>query len=123
VAVIDVLDGAGVGHEHLTVAQVVARARDLLGTLSTQAVYDCLDALTQTGLVRRIEPAGHPMMYETRVRDNHHHLVCRDCGLTTDVDCAVGAAPCLTPSSDFGFVVDEAEIVFWGRCPACASVE
>jgi Fur family transcriptional regulator, stress-responsive regulator len=121
IAVIELLDDAGAGHEHLTVAQIATRARNRLGKVSTQAVYDCLEALTETGVVRRIEPAGQPTLYETRVADNHHHLVCRDCGLTTDVDCAVGPAPCLTASNDAGFLIDEAEVIFWGRCPACAS--
>ncbi|HEX5740482.1 MAG TPA: transcriptional repressor, partial [Pilimelia sp.] len=89
--------------------------------ISKQAVYDVLSALEQAGLVRRIEPAGSPARYETRVRDNHHHLVCRRCDAVVDVDCAVGAAPCLTPSAAAGFVVDEAEVVFWGVCPACQS--
>jgi Fur family ferric uptake transcriptional regulator len=121
VAIIQVLDSAGVEHEHLTAAQVAERTRTLLGRgLSVQAVYDCLDALTETGVLRRIEPAGHPMRYEARVGDNHHHLVCRGCGRTTDVDCTVGGAPCLTPSQRSGFVVDEAEITFWGTCPDCA---
>ena len=87
--------------------------------ISTQAVYDCLDALTRTGLVRRIEPAGRPALFEARVGDNHHHLVCRACGDTVDVDCAVGGAPCLHPSESHGFVIDEAEVVFWGLCPDC----
>jgi Fur family transcriptional regulator, stress-responsive regulator len=120
-AVIRVLDDAGAEHEHLTAAQVAERVKALLGRgLSIQAVYDCLDALTDRGVVRRIEPAGHPMRYETRVGDNHHHLVCRGCGRTTDVDCVVGVAPCLSPSQRSGFVVDEAEITFWGACPECA---
>jgi Fur family ferric uptake transcriptional regulator len=122
VAIIGILDEAGADREHLTVAQVADRARERLGrTLSIQAVYDCLDALTGTGVIRRIEPAGLPTLYETRVGDDHHHLVCRDCGRTTDVDRAVGAAPCLSPSQDSGFAVDEAEITFWGRCPGCAN--
>ncbi len=121
VAIIEVLDSAGVAHEHLTAAQVTERTRTSLGRgLSVQAVYDCLEALTGTGVIRRIEPAGHPMLYEARVGDNHHHLVCRGCGLTRDVDCTEGRVPCLSPSQDFGFVVDEAEVVFWGRCPGCA---
>ena len=117
-AVHDVLDGDG---RHLTAAQVAAGVRDRLDGVSTQAVYDCLDALTAAGLVRRIEPAGRAALYETRVGDNHHHLVCRGCGRTVDVDCTHGSAPCLTPATDHGFVVDEAEVVFWGRCAACAS--
>jgi Fur family ferric uptake transcriptional regulator len=119
--VLEVLEEARTTGEHLTAAAVADRARDRLGRLSTQAVYDCLDALGTAGLVRRIEPAGHPMRYETRVGDNHHHLVCRDCGQTTDLSCATGSAPCLTPAEDHGFVVDEAEVIFWGRCPACST--
>jgi Fur family ferric uptake transcriptional regulator len=84
-------------------------------------VYDVLRVLTDSGLVRRIQPQGSVARYEARVGDNHHHLVCRDCGAIVDVDCAVGAAPCLTPSDDGGFAVDEAEVVFWGRCPTCTA--
>ena len=120
-AVLDVLGDARQRHEHLSAADVAARARAALGALSTQAVYDCLDALTAAGLVRRIEPAGSPARYEARVGDNHHHLVCRRCGFTADVDCAVGAAPCLAPSSASGFVVDEAEVIYWGLCPSCSA--
>src|SRR5579883_1328259 len=94
-------------------------ARGRLGTLSTQAVYDNLHILEGAGLIRRIQPSGHPARYEARVGDNHHHIVCRRCGLTADVDCAVGAAPCLEPSADHGFVVQEAEVIFWGLCPQC----
>lgn len=119
-AVLAVLDEAGAHDEHLPVAAIAARARVRLGGLSTQAAYDCLEALTSARLVRRIEPAGSPALYEARVDDNHHHLVCRDCGRTVDVDCVVGAAPCLTPATSSGFVVDEAEVTFWGRCPDCA---
>ncbi|MPZ88772.1 MAG: transcriptional repressor [Nitriliruptorales bacterium] len=90
-----------------------------LGSLSKQAVYDILDAFVQAGLARRIQPAGGPARFETRTGDNHHHLVCRACGRTVDVDCAVGAAPCLEPSTDEAFVVDEAEVTFWGLCPTC----
>ncbi|PPK92073.1 Fur family ferric uptake transcriptional regulator [Kineococcus xinjiangensis] len=120
VAVLDVLDAA-TDDRHLAVADVCARVRADLGAVSTQAVYDCLEALTSAGLARRIEPAGHPARYESRVGDNHHHLVCRGCGRTVDVDCAIGAAPCLEPSSSQGFVVDEAEVTFWGRCPSCTT--
>ncbi len=88
-----------------------------LGKVSTQAVYDVLKACVSAGLVRRIEPAGSAALFETRIGDNHHHLVCRRCGAVTDVDCTVGHAPCLEPSQTAGFVVDEAEIVFWGLCP------
>ena len=104
---------------HATVDEVERAARARLGTLSTQAVYDILGAFHDASLVRRIEPAGSPARYETRVGDNHHHLICRDCGLTVDVDCTVGEAPCLLPSAAAGFEVDEAEVIFWGRCEAC----
>jgi Fe2+ or Zn2+ uptake regulation protein len=104
---------------HVTVEQVEESARKRIGALSTQAVYDIMRALHSAGLVRRIEPAGSAALFETRVGDNHHHLVCRDCGRTVDVDCAVGEAPCLAPSAAAGFEVDEAEIIFWGRCPDC----
>jgi len=117
--VLDVLDAATTAHEHLAVAQVATRARTTLPTVSTQAVYDCLDALTRAGLARCIETAGHPTRYEARVGDNHHHLVCRACGRTVDVDCVAGHAPCLAPSATAGFAVEEAEVVFWGRCPDC----
>jgi Fe2+ or Zn2+ uptake regulation protein len=120
-AILAVLDEAQRRHEHLAVADVAQRARTALGALSTQAVYDCLEALAGAGLARRIEPAGHPSRYEGRVGDNHHHLVCRGCGLTVDVDCATGAAPCLEPSESAGFTVDEAEVIYWGRCPRCAA--
>jgi Fe2+ or Zn2+ uptake regulation protein len=90
-----------------------------LGSVSTQAVYDVLAACVAAGLVRRIQPGGHPARYERRVGDNHHHVVCRRCGATADVDCVLGAAPCLTPDQACGYVVDEAEIVFWGLCPNC----
>ena len=88
---------------------------------SVQAVYDNLAALTRAGLLRRIEPAGHPARYEARVGDNHHHLVCRACGRTEDVECVVGAAPCLSASEAHGFAIDEAEVTFWGLCPECAN--
>jgi Fe2+ or Zn2+ uptake regulation protein len=104
---------------HVTVEQVEEHARKRIGALSTQAVYDIMRALHEVGLVRRIEPAGSAALFETRVGDNHHHLVCRDCGRTVDVDCAVGEAPCLAPNAAAGFEVDEAEIIFWGRCPEC----
>ena len=105
--------------QHLDADAIADAARARLGTLSTQAVYDNLHILERAGLVRRIQPAGHPARYELRVGDNHHHIVCRHCGLTADVDCTVGAAPCLEPSSDHGFVVQEAEVIFWGLCPQC----
>ncbi|MFC0116052.1 Fur family transcriptional regulator [Kibdelosporangium aridum] len=107
---------------HATADQVATGVRELLGSVSTQAVYDVLNVFTSAKLVRRIEPAGHPARFETRIGDNHHHLVCRQCGRTEDVDCAVGPAPCLTPSESAGFVVDEAEVVFWGICPDCTNI-
>jgi Fur family ferric uptake transcriptional regulator len=107
------------GGPHLTVEQIAAGARRRLGAISTQAVYDALGALTGVGLVRRIEPAGSPTRYETRVGDNHHHVVCRSCGAIADVDCAVGDPPCLSPSDAGGFVIDEADVTFWGLCPEC----
>ena len=112
-----------VEHPHSTVDEIGAAVRQTLGTVSTQAVYDVLGVCTTAGLLRRIEPAGHPARFERRVGDNHHHVVCRACGRTDDVDCAVGAKPCLEPSDYRGFIVDEAEVVFWGRCPACATEE
>ena len=106
--------------EHQNAEAVAAGARARLGRrLSRQAVYDNLRALAEAGLVRRIEPAGSPARYEARVGDNHHHLVCRRCGATRDVDCVVGARPCLQPSTDHGFAIDEAEVTFWGVCPDC----
>jgi len=95
----------------------IARAR--VGHLSLQGVYEALGALTGAGLVRRIEPAGSPARYEARIADNHHHIVCRRCGLITDVDCAVGTAPCLEPAADAGYLIDEAEVTFWGLCLRC----
>ncbi|NHD19225.1 MULTISPECIES: Fur family transcriptional regulator [Actinopolyspora] len=106
---------------HSTADQVADAVRQHLGSVSTQAVYDVLHACTAAGLLRRIEPAGHPARFESRTADNHHHLVCRACGRTEDVDCVQGAAPCLTPSSTSGYSIDEAEIVFWGQCPDCKS--
>jgi Fur family ferric uptake transcriptional regulator len=121
-AVHAVLESGRADGRHLTAADVAAGVRARTDGVSTQAVYDCLDALARAGLVRRIEPAGQSALYETRVGDNHHHLVCRGCGRTVDVDCTHGAAPCLTPAADHGFVVDEAEVVYWGRCPDCAAL-
>jgi Fur family ferric uptake transcriptional regulator len=112
-AAVDLLPG------HPDVAAVASRVRAGGGSISTQAVYDCLASLTAAGLLRRIEPAGSPARYETRVGDNHHHIVCRVCGATQDVDCVHGAAPCLQPESVGGFAVDEAEVTFWGLCPDC----
>jgi Fur family ferric uptake transcriptional regulator len=115
VAVLAVLAEGG----HLEVDEVAERVRRLLESVSTQAVYDVLGALARVGLARRIEPAGSAALYEHRVGDNHHHVVCRGCGAVGDVDCVVGAAPCLDPSNAMGFVVDEAEVTFWGLCPSC----
>ena len=106
-------------HPHSTADEIAAHVRDALGSVSTQAVYDVLRALVGVGLVRRIEPAGSPALYETRTGDNHHHLVCRTCGAVVDVDCVIGEAPCLEPSDLAGFTVDEAEVLFWGRCAEC----
>ena len=108
-------------HPHSTADTIAAAVRASLGTVSMQAVYDVLAACTTAGLVRRIEPAGHPARFERRVGDNHHHMVCRQCGRTADVDCVVGARPCLEPSEQNGFDIDEAEVVFWGLCPECVT--
>ena len=108
-------------HGHLSVETVTGQVRERLGSISQQAVYDVLGALAAGGLARRIEPAGSPALFESRVADNHHHLVCRGCGVVHDVDCALGAAPCidLVSSQSHGFLLDEAEITFWGLCPSC----
>ena len=106
---------------HLGVEAIASRVRDRLGHVTLQAVYEALHALTAAGLVRRIEPAGSPARYEGRIGDNHHHIVCRSCGVVADVDCATGEAPCLTASDDHGFSIDEAEVVYWGLCPDCAT--
>ena len=108
--------------DHLGVEAITAGVRDRVGHVSLQAVYEALHALTAAGLVRRIEPAGSPALFERRVGDNHHHIVCRSCGAVADVDCAVGEAPCLTPSDDHGFSIDEAEVVYWGLCPGCSVI-
>ncbi|HLT10119.1 MAG TPA: Fur family transcriptional regulator [Micromonosporaceae bacterium] len=115
VAVLEVLGEGG----HLEVDEIATRVRARLDSVSTQAVYDVLGALARGGLARKIEPAGSPARYERRAGDNHHHLVCRRCGTVVDVDCVVGHAPCLEPSSEHGFVIDEAEVTFWGLCPSC----
>lgn len=106
---------------HSTADTVLATVRGRLGAASTQGVYDALRVLHGQGLLRRIEPAGSPARYETRTGDNHHHVVCRSCGTTGDVDCATGQTPCLTPSQTHGFALDEAEVVFWGLCPGCTA--
>lgn len=109
------------GHPHADTDAIVRVVRDDLGEVSTQAVYDVLHALTGAGLVRRIQPAGSVARYESRVADNHHHVVCRSCGAIADVDCAVGDAPCLTASDDRGYSIDETEVTHWGLCPACST--
>jgi Fur family transcriptional regulator, stress-responsive regulator len=106
---------------HGAADEVHAMVKAELGTVSKQAVYDALAALTDKGLVRRIQPAGSSARYEARTGDNHHHLICRTCGRTADVDCAVGDTPCLTAADDSGFEIDEAEVVYWGRCPECVA--
>lgn len=106
-------------HPHGTADDVATAVRAGIGVISRQAVYDALGVLAEKGLVRRIQPAGSPARYETRTGDNHHHLICRSCGRMVDVDCAVGAAPCLTPFDDSGYEIDEAEVIYWGRCPGC----
>ena len=110
-------------HAHADTESIIGAVRRNLPEVSHQAVYDCLHALTAAGLVRRIQPAGSVARYEARVGDNHHHVVCRSCGRIADVDCAVGEAPCLHASDDSGFAIDEAEVVFWGRCPDCPVTE
>jgi Fe2+ or Zn2+ uptake regulation protein len=107
-------------HPHADTDAIIGIVRDDLGEVSHQAVYDVLRALSAAGLVRRIQPAGSVARYESRVGDNHHHVICRSCGVIADVDCAVGHVPCLTASDDHGFVIDEAEVVYWGICPGCA---
>ena len=108
-------------HPHCTADEIHNVVRAELGAMSRQAVYDALAALADKQLVRRIQPAGSPARYEDRVGDNHHHLICRACGQMVDVDCAVGDTPCLTAAEDAGYEVDEAEVMYWGRCPACAA--
>ncbi len=107
------------GVPHADADTVLRQARQVLPMVSVQAVYDVLHALTDAGILRRIEPAGHPARYERRIGDNHHHVVCRICGAVDDVDCAVGEAPCLTPSTDSGFTIETAEVTYWGVCPDC----
>jgi Fe2+ or Zn2+ uptake regulation protein len=106
-------------HPHATADQLGDEVRSQLGAISRQSVYDSLGMLVDKNLVRRIQPAGSPARYETRVDDNHHHLICRSCRTMYDVDCATGEVPCLTASDDHGFEVDEAEVIYWGRCPTC----
>jgi Fur family transcriptional regulator, stress-responsive regulator len=108
-------------HPHADTDSILNAVRDELPEVSHQAVYDSLNTLTVAGLVRRIQPRGTVARYESRVGDNHHHVVCRVCGAIADVDCAVGHTPCLTAADDNGFVIDEAEVIYWGRCPTCSN--
>jgi Fur family ferric uptake transcriptional regulator len=113
---------AAVGeHPHADTSSIAAAVRQDLGEVSLQAVYDVLRALTDAGLIRRIQPAGSVARYESRVGDNHHHVACRSCGAIADVDCATGATPCLDASDDHGYSIDEAEVVYWGLCPECST--
>ena len=107
--------------DHLGIEAIATGVRDRVGHISLQAVYEALHALTAAGLIHRIEPAGGPARFEGRVGDNHHHLVCRSCGIVVDVDCAVGEAPCLTAADDHGFSIGEAEVTYWGLCPDCST--
>ena len=108
-------------HPHADTESIIGAVRADHGEVSTQAVYDVLRALTEARLVRRIEPTGSVARYESRVGDNHHHVVCRSCGSIADVDCAIGDTPCLIASDDHGYTIDEAEVVYWGRCPVCSA--
>jgi Fur family ferric uptake transcriptional regulator len=108
-------------HPHADTDSIIGAVRADLGEVSHQAVYDVLRALTNAGLLRRIQPSGSVARYESRIGDNHHHVVCRSCGTIADVDCAIDTTPCLTPSDAHGFVVDEAEVVYWGLCPTCST--
>lgn len=109
------------GRPHSTADDIAEVVRSEIGSISRQAVYDALATLTERHLIRRIQPARSPACYEDRVDDNHHHLVCRSCGRMVDVDCAVGSTPCLEAADDHGFVIDEAEVVYWGLCPDCGA--
>ncbi|KRD07758.1 Fur family transcriptional regulator [Mycobacterium sp. Root265] len=115
--------GAVSRHPHADTDSVIRAVRAELPEVSHQTVYDSLNALTAAGLVRRIQPSGSVARYESRVGDNHHHVVCRTCGVIADVDCAVGEAPCLTASDDLGFAIDEAEVIYWGLCPDCITAQ
>ena len=106
---------------HSTAAEIDTAVRDKIGAISLQAVYDALGTLTDKGIIRRIQPAGSPARYEDRVGDNHHHLICRSCGRTVDVECAAGYTPCLQAPDDSGYEIDEAEVIYWGRCPECVA--
>jgi Fur family transcriptional regulator, stress-responsive regulator len=113
--------GAVCAHPHADTGSIIEAVRSQLPDVSHQAVYDVLGALTAAGLVRRIQPSGSVARYESRVGDNHHHVVCRSCGAIADVDCATGQPPCLTASNDQGFLIDEAEVIYWGVCPECVA--
>ena len=106
---------------HSTADDIVEVVRAEIGAISRQAVYDALGTLAGKGLLRRIQPAGSPALYEDRVGDNHHHLICRACGNTVDINCSIGVSPCLTAAKDFGYTIDEAEVIYWGTCPKCQS--
>ena len=108
-------------HPHATTDEIIAAVDKAVGSVSRQAVYDTLGLLVEADLIRRIQPAGSVARYEDRVGDNHHHLVCRECAAVVDIDCAVGDTPCLVADDDHGFEIDEAEVVYWGRCPSCVS--
>lgn len=114
---------AVVARPHSDADTIAADVRAAIGSVSTQGIYDVLHACVGAGLLRRIEPAGSPALFEARIGDNHHHLVCRRCNAVADVDCAIGPAPCLDPANTHGYAVDEAEVVFWGLCPQCRAVE
>lgn len=111
------------GRPHCTADDVAADVRAEIGAISRQAVYDALGLLVEKGIIRRIQPAGSPARYEDRVGDNHHHVICRTCGNTVDVDCAVGETPCLTVADDSGYQIDEAEVIYWGICPECRAAK
>lgn len=106
---------------HATAQDIAVVVRSEIGTISRQAVYDALGILADRGLIRRIQPSGSPARFEDRVGDNHHHLICRSCGRMVDVDCAVGETPCLTAADGMGYEIDEAEVIYWGRCPDCVA--
>jgi Fe2+ or Zn2+ uptake regulation protein len=110
-------------HPHADTDSIIEAVRQELGEVSHQAVYDVLRALTSAGLVRRLQPSGSVARYEPQAADNHHHVVCRSCGAIADVPCAVGDAPCLTAAQDHGFVIDEAEVIYWGYCPGCSNTD
>jgi Fur family transcriptional regulator, stress-responsive regulator len=107
------------GRPHITAETIAAAARSEIGTISLQSVYDALSVLVAAGLIRRIQPSGSPALFEDRVNDNHHHLICRNCNRMVDVDCAVGSKPCLTAVDAKGYTIDEAEVIYWGLCPKC----